>query len=275
MTINPGQWKLGTYWDDKEPHSLEQIREAGFSCIELNLDNYKSPADTVTPENFARYDSAVQTAKGLGLEVWSVHLPFGCQWDISDLDDTMRESAIKGNIQIMDWVKGWGARVLVIHPSFEPIQNEERAGRLVKAAEAIRLLSGEAAKRGLHLAVEDLPRTCLGNNAEEIAALIKDAPEAFVCCDSNHLLTETPESFIRAIGSRIMTLHISDYDGVDERHWIPGRGIVEWVEVVRALDEIGYAGPFMYEADYENPQDVVASFRAILDAYREAGQGVQ
>ncbi|MDR9853603.1 sugar phosphate isomerase/epimerase family protein [Paenibacillus sp. VCA1] len=270
MAINPAEWKLGTYWDDKEPHTLEQIKEAGFACIELNLDNYKAPSDTVTIDNFARYDRAVQTAKDLGLEIWSVHLPFGSLWDISDLDDAVREPALEGNIEIMDWAKGWGAEVLVIHPSFEPIPDGERAERLARASESIRLLTGEAVKQGLRLAVEDLPRTCLGNNAAEIAAMIKEAPEAAVCCDTNHLLTETPEDFIRSIGSRIRTLHVSDYDGVDERHWIPGRGIVRWGEVMRALVDNGYNGPFMFEADYENPREVVASFRAILDAYSEA-----
>jgi len=272
MAINPAEWKLGTYWDDKEGHSLEEIREAGFSCIELNLDNYQAPADTVTKENFARYDRAVQAAKELGLEVWSVHLPFGGLWDISVLDDAVRGTAIEGLVEIMDWVRGWGSGMLVIHPSFEPIPDEERAERLAKAGESIRLLSGEAAKRGLRLAVEDLPRTCLGKNAAEIAAMIQEAPEAAVCCDTNHLLTETPEDFIRAIGSRIRTLHVSDYDGVDERHWIPGRGIVNWGGVMQALVETGYSGPFMYEAGYEDPKDVVASFRAILDAYSAADQ---
>lgn len=272
MGINPAEWKLGTYWDDKEGHSLEEIREAGFSCIELNLDNYQAPADTVTQANFARYGRAVQAATELGLEIWSVHLPFGSLWDISDLDDAVRGPAIEGLVEIMDWAKGWGPKMLVIHPSFEPIPDEERAERLARAGEAVRLLSGEAAKRGLRLAVEDLPRTCLGNNAAEIAALIKDAPEAAVCCDTNHLLTETPEDFIRAIGRRIRTLHVSDYDGVDERHWIPGRGIVNWGAVLCALVDIGYDGPFMYETCYENPRDVATSFRAVLAAYGEAEQ---
>ena len=41
-----------------------------------------------------------------------------------------------------------------------------------------------------------------------------------------------------------MTLHVSDFDGVDERHWMPGKGIVDWNDVIAALVEVGYEGPF-------------------------------
>jgi sugar phosphate isomerase/epimerase len=43
-------------------------------------------------------------------------------------------------------------------------------------------------------------------------------------------------------------LHISDYDGVDERHWLPGQGIINWSEVVESLVSIDYGGPFMFES---------------------------
>ena len=66
----------------------------------------------------------------------------------------------------------------------------------------------------------------------------------------NHLLQETSEEFIVRVGSRITTLHISDYDGIDERHWLPGveKGVINWNNVVDSLVSIGYEGPFMFES---------------------------
>ncbi|WP_018757660.1 sugar phosphate isomerase/epimerase family protein [Paenibacillus terrigena] len=267
QTVQPASWRLGTYWSDRESHSLTALKEAGFDCIELNLDNYQSLSETLKQENYDRYNQAVLAAKEVGLDIWSVHLPFGDLWDISLTNEVARAAVVEANVQVMDWAQGWGANCVVIHPSFEPISDEEHAGRLEAARDSIRILSGKAAERMLCLAVEDLPRSCLGKHAEEILALIADASEAVVCCDTNHLLGETPEYFIRTVGSRIQTLHVSDYDGIDEKHWIPGRGIVNWAEVLQALVDIGYEGPFMFEAEYQDPKDVVTSFHAIVAAY--------
>lgn len=263
-------WKLGTYWYDKESVSLMQVKEAGIACIELNLDNDIPPEEALTPAMRTRYQQAVDAAGKAGIEIWSVHLPFGNPWDISAFNDAERMAIIEAHTHVMDWARDWGAQVVVIHPSFEPIPDEQREQRLKLAAASVRELSERAHARGLKLAVEDLPRSCLGRDSAEIAALISSAPHAVVCCDTNHLLTEKPEEFIRSIGSRIGTLHISDYDGVDERHWIPGRGIVNWPEVLQALMDSGYGGPFMFEANYKDPHDLVQCYQGLMKLVSDA-----
>ncbi len=54
---------------------------------------------------------------------------------------------------------------------------------------------------------------------------------------------------VRDLGDRIFTLHLSDYDGVDEKHWVPGEGVIDWTAFMRALHEIGYTGPFNFECN--------------------------
>jgi sugar phosphate isomerase/epimerase len=49
------------------------------------------------------------------------------------------------------------------------------------------------------------------------------------------------------LGDRLLTLHISDNDGIDERHWLPGQGIINWPGFIRALESSNYAGAFVYE----------------------------
>ena len=68
-----------------------------------------------------------------------------------------------------------------------------------------------------------------------------------ICFDTNHMLNENSEDFIRAAGSRIRTIHVADYDRVNERHWMPGRGVNDWNAIISALIETGYRGAFMYE----------------------------
>ena len=68
-----------------------------------------------------------------------------------------------------------------------------------------------------------------------------------VCFDVNHLFHESHKDFIDALGEKIITLHISDYDYEDERHWLPGEGEINWEELVSLLKKINYQGVFMNE----------------------------
>ena len=47
----------------------------------------------------------------------------------------------------------------------------------------------------------------------------------------------------------MITVHVSDRDGINERHWVPGEGIVDWPELMQAFAEIGYRGSWIYELD--------------------------
>lgn len=40
---------------------------------------------------------------------------------------------------------------------------------------------------------------------------------------------------------------------VDERHWLPGEGKINWKNVIHSLGKINYSGAFMHEVDYERP----------------------
>ena len=52
------------------------------------------------------------------------------------------------------------------------------------------------------------------------------------------------------IGKRLRALHINDNNGLDDDHVMPGIGTVRWDDVIRALDDIGYAHSFTFEAHH-------------------------
>ncbi len=95
--------------------------------------------------------------------------------------------------------------------------------------------------------------------------LIQGVDGIGLCLDTNHLLQEKNEDFVRKLGSRAVTLHVSDYDGIDERHWIPGRGINDWTALIQALKATGYRGPFMFESA-GTPDEKVAVWKGLRDA---------
>ena len=161
----------------------------------------------------------------------------------------------------------FGPKKLVLHPSSEPITDEERETRLQNSANSIGRLALAAKGIGAVLCIENLPRTCLGRDSGEIMRLIGDFPEVMVCFDSNHLLQEEHAHFFETVGNRIGTIHASDYDRRDERHWLPGEGVIDWSDFLRRLRASGYKGVFMHEVragENATPANVVKAYKEVI-----------
>lgn len=189
-----------------------------------------------------------QLVKDYGLKAWSCHLPFSGTLDISVLDDAKRAdnvALIKRMIRLCGEL--YQPQRLVLHPSSEPIADADRPRRLANAKASIKEIAPVAAEIGAVLCIENLPRTCLGRVSAEMKELIADTPEVMVTFDVNHLLLETHKEFFDALGDRIAHVHISDYDRVDERHVLPGDGVIDWPYIHWRLRLSGYNGIFMHE----------------------------
>lgn len=276
----PGNWKVGTATDflkEISAESLEKCRLAGIDCVELFLAGGRLGASV---EGIVKkYAAAAGNIKESGLEMWSVHLPFGTAWDISATSGDARGRIVKKIFRLVEQAALWGAKVATIHASWEPVKPHERPVRLACAERSIGAIARKAGECNMRLAVECLPRTCLGNCSEELLQLTM-SDNAFICLDTNHLLGESHRSFIRKAGHKIITLHASDNDGVDERHWIPGEGIINWDELVFELVEAGYGGPFLFEADRKykgrvnTVDDLMRFWKNFCSKYGSVGRGM-
>ena len=78
-----------------------------------------------------------------------------------------------------------------------------------------------------------------------------------ICFDTNHLFGEDTAEFVRKVGDKLITLHVSDYDFVNERHWLPGEGKIDWQSLLKALNEVGYQGPWLYEIGAKCPNSIL------------------
>lgn len=193
-----------------------------------------------------------------GVEIWSVHLPFGGPFDISQTNDTLRQRAVELNRNDMILsAKTVSPKKFVIHPSAEPIADEERAARIQASKKSLRELAVTAKELNIPLLVENLPRTCLGNTSTELIDIINGIDNTAICFDVNHLLIESQITFVKNTKGKIQSTHMSDYDRKNERHWLPGEGVIDWNELLSALIESGYKGPFIYEASRGNEPNIV------------------
>ena len=64
-----------------------------------------------------------------------------------------------------------------------------------------------------------------GKYSGGIMRIVGDIPDVKVCFDTNHYTKGTTEHFVAIVGSRIGTIHASDFDLVNECHWLPTREI--------------------------------------------------
>ena len=209
---------VGSSTSSMSPEEMAAAAKAGVEYVEIGISGRGTVAEIREKALHAK-----RMADEAGLKVWSCHLPFSRKLDISVLNDSARMANLEFLTEMIAICGEVGPEKLVLHPSSEPIADGEREQRIRNSIASIGILRREAARIGAQLCIEDLPRTCLGRNSAELLRIIAPYPEVKICFDTNHLLSEDLLHFVEACGDRIATVHVSDYDMVDERHWLPGQ----------------------------------------------------
>ena len=244
---------------------IKLIKDAGIEWVEVTCNSFQR--NIPESEWETRAENIRKILADLGLKIWSCHLPFSGTLDISVLDDDARRANIELQKRMIRLCgEKYHPQRLVLHPSSEPITEAERPRRLENARAAIGELAPVAKEIGAVLCIENLPRTCLGRVVSEMEYLIEPYPDVMVCFDTNHLLQETHQHYFEVLGSRIGTIHVSDYDRTDERHWLPGKGVIDWPAFHWMLRLSGYDGIFMYEVKSSagTAAEVAKSYRNVI-----------
>lgn len=265
---NRHDWPLALSYDAAEfgDEVLSAYQKAGIRYMEFSNSN----RDYFTESEYMKNAKNIfKKAKTYDVTISSIHLPFApfSILDPASTDRMVRDSIVAFQSELIKAAADSGVDIAVIHPSGEPYREEERPMRLACAVDTIGRLHKAAQEAGIVLALENLPRTCLGRNASDILYFLRNIPALSVCFDTNHNLSEPNTAFIRAIGEKIVTLHVSDYDFADEKHWFPMKGKNPWNAIFRALEEVNYNGRFTYEVGFKDGEtiaDVAANYAALL-----------
>ena len=223
------------------------LNKAGIEAVEISMH-----PDRLEKLN---YKETEVLAARYGVGLWSFHLPFLPYdfVDFSSLNEQLRKKTLERYTEYIKLASDIGVNKFIVHPSNEPIAPDKREERILRSMQSLDELAEIAHRHGAVIAVEDLPRTCLGNTAAEMKRLISANDKLRVCFDTNHLLIDTNENFIKTLGDKIITLHVSDYDFIDERHLLPGEGKVDWCKLFRELKAVNYSGVWMYEVAFSSP----------------------
>ena len=243
------KWLTAVSTSHTDHEFLKRLKDCGIDAMELSV-GWQN-CDKIDWEGLRK------NADDVGIKVLSYHLPFSNDINIADPEEGRRAAATAYQEAMMKKAAAVGVDRFIIHPSAEPIPVEERPDWMAASKKSLKVLAQTAAELNAVLCVEDLPRSCLGHNAAEMLELLAVDDRLRVCFDVNHLLAgfgTTHTEFVEKLGHLIVTTHMSDYDFIDEKHFFPGYGLIDWKEVVEALEKADYDGPFLYEGGF-SPND--------------------
>ena len=229
--------------------SCETVFSSGIATCEITPDIF---AD----DELGNKKSLVkQTLSSHNVRVSSIHARHGGHCNFSTLDNDSFQKAVATVSSSIDLAVELDAPMIVVHLSIDPIVPEERSQRLEQVRKALYQIGARCEQVSKKVAVEFLPRSSLGNTVDELFSVLNGlSDEIFgVCLDVNHFMDRYKDisTEVRRLKKRLISLHISDYDGIDEKHWLPGKGVVDWPAFMAALRDVDYSGPFNYECSLE------------------------
>lgn len=260
---------------------MKYSKSVGIDCIEVaGLGGFFD-----TNRSFTKSDAeaerlmkaAKQAADDAGIEIWSIHMPFSEQMDLSTINEDDRKRVVNGHIKLISFLKILKPKIVLFHPSYyldPPNQRDMRKSQLIKSATEL-----DVAVRGIGatLVLENMlgPELMAGARERALLRTVEETVEIFnrlpstinLAVDMNHI--KNPEIMVRTMGKRVKSVHIADGTGRAEDHWFPcsGKGQNNWTEILKALNEIEYSGPFMYECAYDDEKDLVDCYSSLYKEF--------
>lgn len=246
--------------------TIKMYGDNGLEYIEISCGKKETDA--------LDYEKLKEWTDKYGVKIWSFHLPF-CPFEELDIsNENLADSTVKYLSDIILNAGKIGINKFIIHASGEPIEESDRPKRMETAKKSLAQLAEVAKSVNATICVEDLPRTCLGRCSNDILELLSAHPDLRACFDTNHLLEENNIDFVKKVSDKIVTLHVSDYDFINERHWLPGEGKNDWQGILNALKEVEYDGIWLYEIDMECPRTIIRPRRLTVGDFQKNAEEV-
>ncbi|HTI01111.1 MAG TPA: sugar phosphate isomerase/epimerase family protein [Acidisoma sp.] len=224
---------IDSYYTKQRIQDLKSLaRDEGLtlSNIFCNLNFSSKPGDKSSRADLDGFRKGVETAAELGspLITTSTPYPFG-----REITPILRRPISQLSTADVEPQWNWTA------------EYNQCVDSLAKACEF-------AADARLKVAIEPHPYRWV-NSAQSMARLLErtGSPNLGFNFDPSHLFPsgDMPHFTVLMLGDRIFNTHLSDNDGQTNAHWRPGRGKIDWVAILSALEAIGYKGPLTLELE--------------------------
>jgi sugar phosphate isomerase/epimerase len=226
----------------------ESAVQSGFECVEVLLNH----------DLLDDIDLMARALKSRSLKATVVHAPFFLDGLISA--PTRKQDAMAVGSLALEAALAVGAPALTVHPGKSAPLGCPTNEYVEMARTNLEDLRALSAANNVELLVENTSAFYilgikvsgqLGSDAEEIEQFLGpvEAPRFRMTFDTSHASTVrrlTVDSFIREMGSRIASVHLSDTNGFVD-HLPIGYGRVNFARVFGALRAIGFDGNITLE----------------------------
>lgn len=165
------------------------------------------------------------------------------QLSLSDADTAMRELSIRELNSAIDACAAFGAANLVVHTGLKGLDGAAGDEEVARCIESLHAPAARAKDKGVDLALENGtdPGVSVGLLAEVLGRL--DADSVGLCLDVGHSnLYSNPHADVREARHHLRSLHLHDNEGTDDLHLLPGRGTVDFRDVIGFLRRSQFIG---------------------------------
>lgn len=244
----------GFFMDDDERFRL--VKEAGFSAVGLWYGKESEWFKIPLSKQF-------ELAKKYKLEVEYLHAPFYYHVQLRDKDENVRNESILEHKKWIDICSEQGINKLVLH--LNRLTQDEYVNDIL--VDSLTEINDYAKQKGVIVAIENIGRP---DDFEMIFDKIKDL---HFCFDSSHASLEgdTKGRILNKYIDRLVCTHFSDNDGVKDRHWILGKGIIDFNSMEKILREGNYTGRINCEVvaddSYSNPEKFLRDLYKQMNHY--------
>ena len=249
-------WRLAFSTNAFKKNTLDEaidfIGDCGYAGVELMADLHHAYPPAMDAARRAQTQQHLATRK-LPISNVNAFTLFACgdtyhpTW--IEPDAAARERRIQHTLASIDLAAEFGARTISLQPGGPLIgttMTRDEAGE--RFAEGIARVLPRAKEKNLILAIEPEPGLFIESAAEYL-----DFKQRFFAhddhvrmnCDIGHLFCvgDDPAQVIRDHAEHVAHVHLEDIGkNRVHQHLTPGKGVIDFAEIFRALDDIGYAG---------------------------------
>lgn len=255
--------------------ALRRIARHGFREVEVWC-NY-AHLDPRVGEDVSRVQEVLTEE---GVRAISIHAPY--EFRGHELSDPAAwaawEELMMPTLEVAQLLRASFAvvhPVLLCYPS-TPVQSDPVVTQCQE--ESLIRVARVAAAKGIRIALENMGRQTAPNFADlrEIVKLVDRLGEGNIgiCFDTGHCLISglDPLQEVEQCTGRLDSFHLHENDCLEDLHWVPGRGPIDWprfLDKVRALD---YRGPFILELwGGTNAAAVMSEARGFVERHNLVG----
>ena len=256
--------------------AMKQIKDAGFSRIDINLDVFIKMSELNSGETCPFFDKSldelcdvftpyVEAMIATGVKPSQMHVPYPVRVEgKAEQSAYMQSVVIPKSLVIAEFL---GVPYVVIHP-FKMQYTHGRDAERKENIAYFKMLIPIAKQCGVKICLENLYENVGGRITEGVCADPEDAiwyidtlneiagEELFgLCLDTGHLqlVKREPYEYIKRLGNRIKILHLHENNFVNDLHQMPytfgtkEKQGLDWNGIIRGLRETQYEVTLSFE----------------------------